>query len=277
MKTIQRVITVFLGLFICVCNAYADDMAAKLNQDWKNINRAGCKSNEPDYYCSGVIAHVFDNDSLLRTSKMDPSWMPNEAGKAKGSVSFSYLRQDIPGNPALYTGSNATAGYIFAPIARLTRPEQFTLLCEYPINGSTDQRANSCDPTCDSVAVNTSDAYLANVSREPKKMCSASPDQAGFTMMLDTKKKLIAEPPPFMVNWNELVIQQWSDKKDKDVPIEAFFYEIINGHPAHNGVVAANKAARLYHRATGITVPVIGVDVDKLQSGSDAPFSNETR
>jgi hypothetical protein len=105
-------------------------------------------------------------------------------------------------------------------------------------------------------------------------MCSASPDQAGFTMMLDTIKKLKAEGEhPFYVNWNELVIQEWSNKtgKDEDVPIEAFFYSDITGKEK------ADAAAKSYHDLTGIDVPVVAVDVKKLVSGDDAPFSNESQ
>jgi len=265
-----------MGLFLCVCNTYADDVATKLNQDWKNINRTDCKSGDPDYYCSGVIAHVFDDDPSLHANP----WMPNDADKNKGSISFSYLRQDIPVDSPLYVSDTTVgAGYIFAPIANLTSSQLFTLLCDYPINGSTDQRpAPGCGPTCESVGVKTSDEYLANVNIEPKTMCSASPDLAGFTMMLDTFKKLKAEQPPpiFMINWNELVIQQWSNKEDKDVPIEAFFYE-INAPDVKDGKDKADDAAQKYHQATGIDVPVVAVDVKKLKSGDDAPFSNETQ
>ncbi len=277
LKTARLVTLLLMGLSLCVCNAYANDEAAKLNQHWKNSNRTGCESSDPDYYCSGVIAHVFDDDSL-HTSNSDP-WMPSDRGTVK--VSFSYLRQDIPVDYPLYESDTTIgAGYIFAPIASLTSAEQYTLLCEYPINGSTDQRTDKgCGPTCDSVGVKTSDAYLANVNLEPKTMCSASPDQAGFTMMLDTFKKLKAEQPPpsFMINWNELVIQEWSHKENKDVPIEAFFYEIRNKIVDQPGKIKADLAAQSYHRATGIDVPVVAVDVDKLKSGDDAPFSNETQ
>lgn len=285
MKIIQRVTTLFMGLFLCVCNTYAGDAATKLNQDWKNINRAGCKSSDPDYYCSGVIAHVLDNESST-----NHPWMPNHAGVAKGSISFSYLRQDIPvDNPLYVSDTTVGAGYIFAPTASLTRSQQFTLFCEYPINGATDLRVKGtkgCGPqqnnnltdisTCKDIGVSTSDDYVKNINIEPKRMCSASPDQTGFAMMLDTIKKLKAEGPHyFFVNWNELVIQEWSNKKSKDIPIEAFFYEIINNTP--KGKIAADSAAQSYHRVTGIDVPVVAVDVHKLASGDDAPFSNEAQ
>jgi len=50
-----------------------------------------------------------------------------------------------------------------------------------------------------------------------QNFCSAAPDQAGFSMMLSTIKLLGAI---HNIDWNELIIQEWSDKENKDVPIE---------------------------------------------------------
>lgn len=284
LKIIQIVTTLFIGLFLCACNTYAGDAATQLNQDWKNINRTGCKSGDPDYYCSGVIVHVFDNESFLHTSNSYP-WMPNDKGIGRGSISFSYLRQDIPVEFPLFPADIA-AGYIFAPIARLSNSKQYTLFCDYPQNGATDWRPDNkgCGPyhsnstdlsTCKSAGINTSDDYVKNVEQYHQECCSASPDQNGFTMVLDTIKKLTAAK--YYPSWNELVIQEWSNKESKDVPIEAFFYEIVNNTPDIKGKAAADSAAQLYQQVTGIEVPVIAVDVEKLTAGSDAPFSNETQ
>lgn len=290
MKIFQVITIVFMGLFLFVSNTYAVDAATKLNQDWKNINRTGCKPDDPDYYCSGIIAHVFDNDSLLHISNSYP-WMPSDKGITKGSVSFSYLRQDIsPGSfYPLYDGDIA-AGYIFEPNARLTGSKQYELLCDYPQNGDTDWRPASkgCGPyhkisthsptndlsTCNSVGVYTSDDYVRNVVLYREQCCSAASDQTGFTMMLETIKKIKAAKY-FSLDWNELVIQEWSNKENKDVPIEAFFYEVINNIPDASGKAKADSAAQSYHEVTGMDVPVVAVDVDKLISGNDAPFSNE--
>jgi len=285
LKATQIVTTLFMGLFLCVCNTYAGDAAAILNQYWKNINQTGCKSDDPDYYCSGVIAHVFDDESFLHSSNSYP-WMPNAAGITKGSISFSYLRQDISVGEPLYLSEVSNAGYIFAPIAGLTSSQQYTLFCDYPVNGFTDDRTNkgcgkkrfnnnSTDlSTCKKARVYTSDMYVRK-SQYPKLMCSASPDQTGFKMMLDTIKKLTVQRTRAKMFWNELVIQEWSNKESNDVPIEAFFYEIVNNTP--KGKDAADSAAQLYHQVTGIDVPVVAVDINKLASGDDAPFSNETR
>lgn len=108
-----------------------------------------------------------------------------------------------------------------------------------------------------------------------QQCCSASSDQPGFTMMLDTIKKIKAAKYSYPLDWNELVIQEWSNKKSEEVPIEAFFYEIIDGIPDQNGKNKANSAAQAYYQATGIYVPVVAVDVKKLVLGDDAPFSNE--
>src|SRR5438270_9734598 len=124
MKILKRLIILFAGSFAWSSNIYAEDMAAKLNHDWNNINRLNCKLDAPDYYCSGIIAHIFDKDSFQKLSKTFSSsfnnvpWMPNQAGIEKGSVSFSYLRQDIPVYHPLFP-STVPAGYIFEPIARL--------------------------------------------------------------------------------------------------------------------------------------------------------------
>ena len=274
LKINQIITTLFIGLVLCVSNIYAEDVVAKLNKDWKNIHRTDCKLGAPDYYCSGIIAHVFDDDSFLYSSNHQPyPWSSN----GKGFISFSYLRQDILVNDPLYTAPGIIdAGYILTPIANLTHSPQYTLLCEYPIDGATDERAEEgCAPTCKSVVINTSDEYVKNVVHEPKTMCSASPDQAGFKMMLDTINKLKANPPPYLlIAWNELVIQEWSNKDNKNFPIEAFFYEIKNNTFDPKAKAAAVSAAKLYHDATGIDVPVVAVDVKKLSLGDDAPFSN---
>lgn len=282
LKAIQIVTTLFIGLFLCVCNVYAGDAAAILNQYWKNVNHTGCASSDPDYYCSGVIAHVFDDESFLHSSSTYP-WMPNQAGITKGSVSFSYLRQDIPVNEPLYMSDVSKAGYIFAPIASLASSQQYTLFCDYPLNAFTDKRidkgcghkiifTNTTDlSTCKKALVFTSDQYVRR-AHNPKTMCSASPDQAGFKMMLDTIKKLTIKIPKMY--WNELVIEEWHTRDSKDVPIEAFFYEVINNVP--QGKNAADSAAQSYHEVTGIDVPVVAVDINKLALGDDAPFSNET-
>ena len=71
-------------------------MVAKLNHDWKNINRTDCKLGDPDYYCSGVIAHVFDDDSFSHTSNDYSPWMPNDAGRT--SIVYSIhpcIQQDV--------------------------------------------------------------------------------------------------------------------------------------------------------------------------------------
>ncbi len=182
----------------------------------------------------------------------------------------------------------ATSGYIFSPIADLiTGSRQYTLLCEYPVDAFSDSRSNQgCgyDPEyppyfkdfgCSNAGVNTSDEYV-NAVKAPVQMCSASPDQAGFKMMLETNKKLKTDNiHNSLLLWNELVIQEWSNKKSEDVPIEAFFYEIKNDIPNTVGKSAADSAAQLYHKVTGIDVPVVAVDVNKLVSGDETPFSNE--
>lgn len=42
------------------------------------------------------------------------------------------------------------------------------------------------------------------------------------------------------------------------------------------GKDAADYAVQLYHNETGINVPVVAVDINKLAARDDAPFSNET-
>lgn len=296
MKVLKIIITLLAGQFFWVTTLYAEDMAAKLNHDWSNSNRAECKLDAPDYYCSGIIIHIFDNDSLrtlsrpfLKTSGNEP-WMPNQAGIKKGSVSFSYLRQDISVDYPLYV-ADVLAGYIFEPIARLPANEiakEYTLLCDYPEDAMSDTRpdkgcgfpsnssyfSNLTDlSTCKSKGINTPEDYSKSITGI-QNICSAAPDQPGFKMMLDTIKILRSIGYPLV--WNELIIQEWSDKENKNVPLEAFFYEILDNVPDEKGKAAADQAAKLYHDATGIDVPVVGLDRKKLVFGEDGPFTNES-
>ncbi len=291
-------IAFFLSLLFITNTNYAADIITNLNQDWNNVKRQGCNIKDPDYVCSGIIIHVFDMLSFQKLAQSSPKfttdynpWMPSEEGIKKGSVSFSYLRRDIAVEHSLYPGP-VPAGYIFMPISRLKQnkaPKLYDIYCEYPINAASNNRDNKgCGfwgfkkqphnvislnqtiPTdlgsCKDLGVDTAEKYI----NQPIPYCSLSPDQAGFDLMLNIIKYL-KDNKIELVN-DEIVIGEWSTYSDAAVPIEAFFYTTED--PNNMGETAAYNAAMLYKQKTGISVPVIQIDVQKLDQGEAEPFTS---
>jgi hypothetical protein len=300
MKSLINAI-IFFVLFSIAHASDAADMQTTvqlLNQDWNNTTRQTCQIGDPDYYCSGVIIHVFDMLSLMNLVQNSPSlsmssykpWMPSQRGIQKGSVSFSYLRRDIAIKNSLYPG-DILAGYIFIPISRLKKNHAllYNPYCEYPMNAGTNSIDNkgcgSLDSfqkknqhritetdlgTCKALDIDTPEKYVHQKPPYPgAPICSVSPDQTGFNLMIDTIKYLKENPNVTLPN-NEVVIKEWSDFSDNVVPIEAFFY--ITQDLEHKGEIAANNAAALYKDATGDTVPVVKIDIQKLDQGAADPF-----
>lgn len=219
----------------------------------------------PAYACSGV---------LLRATKPSPryhTWHHSPNSKAKGGVSFSYLRTDIP-TTHLAADSNARSGFILYPDQQ--RPAQslpYQVLCALPTDGDTWTRdAQGCgnnsrtpivETACHLQGVLTAEDWIAQFrqSRDHTRQCAFDTrperDQAradAFHQSLRVKQLHAQELPH---PWNELIVATWDEAQSHRLPIQSFFY--IEG--LENALQQAREDQLDWHRSHEAYIPIIRI------------------
>lgn len=257
--------------------AHADigpQTAQRLQDNYDNVVSNCGGSAEPAHACSGV---------LLRSTRPSPdyhTWDHSQNSKAKGGVSFSYLRADI-------TTSNlpedARSGLILYPL--MQRPGlslRYQVLCAWPTDGdSWERNEQGCgdnaqtaqtEMACHKQGILTAADWIENYrsSSDYKRQCAFDvrdqriPERAdAFYQAIVTQRDYAAELP---FPWNEVIIAAWDEAESHRLPIKAFFY--IDGK--YNALQQAQADQSDWQRTNGSVIPIIRLD---LASAATARFS----
>ncbi|MGU3575931.1 hypothetical protein ACLBWZ_10385 [Brucellaceae bacterium C25G] len=257
--------------------SYAEDKTETMNHAVDKINKmydlqaSGCVEilnlEEPGIQCSGIFIHGIEPGQ-------QHVWIPNPEDPRQ-SVSFSYLRSDIP-TTLLYGGS----GFIYDQTNREDNTKRLTLYCFYPFDSFSSEdtvhpakshgcgfpdkpfkSANTGDfESCSSVSVNTSDAWISRflVDGAPELFvpdgCSFSPNhQSGFLNVIDVQ---IKSKSPY---WNELITETWDETTAHRIPVIAFFYSKDDLKSKREALYYQNDYCKMYNKY----VPVVMLDLDK--------------
>lgn len=223
-----------------------------------------CQGNAvPAHACSGVI---------IRATKPSPayhSWHHSPNTKAKGGLSFSYLRADIP---TTRLAADARSGFTLFP--QLQRPGSsmsYEVLCAWPTDGDTWTRnGNGCgdnsqtaqvEQACHQQGILNAEQWIANFRRtgDYKQQCAFDtrlariPERAdAFYQSLRAKRLLGAELP---FPWNEMIVRAWDEASSHRLPIQSFFH--IEG--MHGALEQAQADQRDWHKTYGGAIPIIRI------------------
>ncbi|MEK9497636.1 N-acyl homoserine lactonase [Photorhabdus sp. P32] len=239
-----------------------NNIANRLTQQYNNTVKDCGDAQSPAFLCSGVILR-----GTIRSNN-HKFWQPSSSSIKSGGVSFSYLRKDAKFKRLAYGYKN---GFIVFPEHIAPKDSvDFSVLCAFPIDGYTNERANKgCGEnitkakdkgkSCQEQNVMNSDDWIKNY----RKVNSQDLFQCGFNVtkdvdnpaiafyqMLESIKKLPRTPniPP---KQNEIRISTWEENDPSKLPIEALFYS------ENSGLADAQKDQRDYKDATGKFLPIV--------------------
>ncbi|EKT4480762.1 hypothetical protein QEM02_000829 [Pseudomonas putida] len=227
----------------------------------------------PAHACSGV---------LLRSTRPSPAyhtWHHSPNSKAKGAVSFSYLRADIP---VTRLAEDGRSGFTLHPM--LQRPKgtmRYEMLCAMPSDGDTWERGSrgcgdnrqtaEVETVCHEQGILTAEDWIAQFRKtgDYKQQCAFDiqrarvPERAeAFHQSLRARQLFAAEMP---FPWNEVMIGAWDEARSASLPIQSFFY--IDG--PHGALGQAQADQRDWHQTHGSFIPVIRIQLPKsLQDGA---------
>ncbi|ATN01002.1 MAG TPA: hypothetical protein DIS95_03480 [Proteus vulgaris] len=146
---------------------------------FENTTKDCGSSIAPSYECSGLVIHG------LRLQEQDSPWSHREIDENK-SVAFSYLRNDH----RFESSADYASGIILYPLQNIpTEKNKYTVLCAYPIDGSTDAK-KSHNLGCGNLVDETlNDYYSDELLKKIKKLGIEKNSGNCLDYGLDTAKK----------------------------------------------------------------------------------------
>lgn len=233
--------------------------------------------DRPAFLCSGV---------LFRATVPGPyhTWNPNPSS-SKGTVSFSWLRQDAKFR-TIYTPRYSN-GFIFFPSAEAEQHgyHPMEIVCVYPLDATTDARTDlGCGPhpashptytrPCAEQGITTGEAWVAHY-RSGGYICSfdvrigtsrsaMSFRQMGAAMALLPERFQTNKPGSYT---DELLVRTWPQDIHTTIPIEAFFYQAGTA----NGPANAKVDQSDFYQSAGRWVPIIRMTMPTTEA-EDARF-----
>ncbi|TDF78406.1 hypothetical protein [Pseudomonas sp. H9] len=223
------------------------------------------------YECSGV---------LIRSTRPSPAyhtWHHSENSKTKGSVSFSYLRADIP---ITRLAEDGRSGFTLYP--QQQKPQgalNYEVLCTWPTDGDSwtrdtrgcgdNSRTTSTEALCHKQGVTSAEDWIANFRRtgDYKHQCAFDAQHAtvteranAFYQGIRTKQLFRTEMP---YPWNEVMVGAWDESKSSTLPIQSFFY--IAG--LINGLEQARADQQDWFDTNGTFIPVIRIQLPQTPDG----------
>ncbi|WP_413623674.1 hypothetical protein [Luteibacter sp. Lutesp34] len=241
--------------------------------------RQDCGADDrPAFLCSGV---------LFRATVPGPyhTWNPNPAS-SKGTVSFSWLRQDAKFR-TIYTPRYSN-GFIFFPSADGERYgyHAMEVVCVYPLDATSDARTDlGCGPMpshypaytrpCAEQGIATGEAWVA-LYRSGGFICSfdvrigvphsaTSFRQMGVAMA-QLPERFQTTNPGYSYT-DELLVRTWPQDIHTTIPIEAFFYQAGTA----NGPGYAKVDQRDFYQVAGRWVPIVRMTMPATEA-EDARF-----
>ncbi|MFB4393219.1 MULTISPECIES: hypothetical protein [unclassified Pseudomonas] len=229
-----------------------------------NATPERCEGNAvPAHACSGV---------MIRATKPSPSyhsWHHSPNTKAKGGLSFSYLRADIP---TTQLAADARSGFTLYPQAQ--RPDgslHYEVLCAWPTDGDTWTRnGNGCgdnsqtaqvEQACHQQGIFSAQQWVENFrsTGDYKQQCAfdtrleRTPGRADDFYQSLRAKQLLGSELPFP--WNEVIVRAWDEASSQHLPIQSFFH--IEG--MHGALQQAQADQRDWHDTYGGAIPIIRI------------------
>jgi len=258
--------TAIAGLMIISSNAHAYVGVRTAQQMQMNYNATPdhCQGNAvPAHACSGI---------LIRATTYSPhyhAWHHSQNSKAKGGVSFSYLRADIP---TTRLAADARSGFTLHPqYQRPHNTRHYEVLCAWPTDGDTWTRDhNGCgdnsqtypvEQACHQQGVMTAEHWMTQFrrTRDYKRQCAFDtrynniPGRAENFHQSLRAKRLYGNELPF--TWNEVIVRAWDESTSDRLPIQSFFH--IDGMQGALEQARANQ--RDWHGTNGTFIPVIRI------------------
>ncbi|WP_152645339.1 hypothetical protein [Pseudomonas sp. 10-1B] len=241
----MRKIACLLSLFISGCVAVphsttssvaslderGSQAVTELRRWYQSITDDCGGPDKPGYLCSGIA---------LRTtgSSLDfLPWEPSDSQITKGSVAFSWLRQDSNfGKP--FGNQN---GLIMYPTQAVPEGKVANLhmLCTFPINANTNQRPTlqGCGPitgyeqttdTCQALGITTPQQWLERYPQAGNyRVCGwdmralEGSSAEGFQTAITARAGLADDL--WSIN-NEVLLPVWEKGKSGTLPVHSFFY-----------------------------------------------------
>ncbi|MDF4820310.1 hypothetical protein ABK988_22640 [Vibrio parahaemolyticus] len=259
----NKIIWVIL-LFSNIANA---DILDDLNNRFHNTVDS-CDGNTPAYYCSGILIRA------TGYSEGYYPWNPSPNATELGSVSFSYLRNDIKIND-LWSHN----GYIFkSQLDAISENTVINYRCSYPYEAITSNRGqNGCgelntdeQQNCYLLGVESLNSWSEFIVQQDVHISSA---QCSFdaTNTLEFILSLKAHDvgrfdlddsilTGFGVLYNEILLEVW--EQDQLVPLEAFWYLSGDEEALNNALYDRER----YLEATGNYVEVVELDLTNLHT-----------
>ncbi|EIO4563796.1 hypothetical protein LQM11_004435 [Vibrio parahaemolyticus] len=260
----NKIIWVIL-LFSNIANANILD---DLNNRFHNTVDS-CDGNTPAYYCSGVLIRATGNSDGYYP------WNPSPSATELGSVSFSYLRNDIKIIELFHNN-----GFVFKSQSQsIDEGININYRCAFPFEALTINRENhGCGSyiseeqpnNCSSAGISHLYEWTQYIQNEGnhigKAQCSFDAEQSSeFILSIkahdvgrfdlnDTILTIYAE------RYNEVLLEVW--EQDQLVPIEAFWY-ISGDEDALNNALYDRER---YLEVTGNYVEVVEINLNNLHS-----------
>lgn len=260
----QLLVSATLSVAVANANASTGTQVAAQMQRNHDSTPTQCQGNAvPAHACSGV---------LLRSTRPSPqyhTWHHSPNSKAKGGVSFSYLRADVP---TLQLAEDGRSGYTLYPL--LQRPKgslRYELLCASPTDSDSWERdRHGCgnnrktadvQMACHERGILTAEDWIEQFRENPdyKAQCTFDiqrervPERADAFYQSLRVKQLYGNEMPYP--WNEVIIRAWDEDRSSTLPIQSFFY--IEG--PGGALQQAQADQKDWHRTNGTFIPVIRI------------------
>lgn len=223
----------------------------------------------PAYYCSGVLIRA------TGSSEGYFPWNPSPSAVELGSVSFSFLRNDI-----LIRELFKNNGFIFKSQAQaISEGLEINYRCSYPFEALTIGRENhGCgsyigenqESSCYDLGIKRLYQWSNYINNEGsnigKAQCSFNTNRI-YDFILSVKAHDVGRFDLehsilgiYGEKYNEVLIESW--EQNQSVPIEAFWYI----HGDDNALQNAISDKHRYLEATGNNVSIVALDLNKLEN-----------
>lgn len=215
----------------------------------------------PAYLCSGILLRA------TRSAVDFLPWEPTDRQIAKGSVAFSWLRQD----DVFSTPARRQNGFILYPNQEVPSGQfsNLRVLCSFPTNAGTDQRPTlqGCGPvpsherttdTCQYLGVMTARQWLdLYPDAGNSQVCGWDLRHAGggtparwFKLSAEAHQGL---PDALWALNNEVLVTAWPKGSGEQLPLHSFFH--VQG--SRQALIKAQHDQIRYYQRHGRVIPIV--------------------
>ncbi|MFG0411249.1 hypothetical protein [Pseudomonas sp. NY5710] len=289
MRTIMCLVWLFISGCTAVAPAPSSTLASldergslaviELKRWYQSITDDCGGPDKPGYLCSGIALRTTGSSSNFLP------WDPTDSQIRKGSVAFSWLRQDSNfGKP--FGNQN---GLILYPNQAVPKDKVADLhvLCAFPINANTNQRPTlqGCGPitgyesttdTCQALGIITAQQWLERYPQAGNyRVCGwdmralEGSSAEGFHTAIAARAGLADDL--WSIN-NEVLLRAWSKGEGGVLPVHSFFY--VQGE--RQALAKAQYDQIRYNQHYQQLIPVVRVTFPENKAGI-AAFAYEAQ